>query len=126
MRIPNTKNTAYQLHHTNERRAVKLVTRNDDAAHSVAMPTKELRCAMDHHISPVFDRLTQIGRREGVIDNESRANFLSDFCARVKITDFEQWIGNSFRYQNSWFVFAGNRPQFVKITEISMDGFDIK
>src|SRR5512145_1334816 len=92
VRIPNTQHPANQLHHADKRGAVELIACNNNAAHRVAVPAQKLRRTVNYHVSAVFEWLTQIRRCKGVIDDEPRANLVSDLCTRFKIADLQKRI----------------------------------
>src|SRR5262249_7234473 len=69
---------------------------DDNPADRVAVAAEKLGQRMHHNVGAVVDRLAEIGRRKGVVDDQRDARALSDFGDCLDIGDHAAWIGDRF------------------------------
>ena len=68
------------------------------------------------------ERLLQVGRGEGVVDDEQRARLVGDLGERGDVGDAEQRVGRASRPRRSWCCRAGSRRAPASTSAIGGDG----
>ena len=84
------------------RAAAPMPGRPRRAADDVAVPAGVLRRRVHHDVGAQRDRLLQVGRGEGVVDDEERAALVGDPRERRDVGDAEQRVGRASRPRSSW------------------------
>src|SRR4029077_11860748 len=67
---------------------------DDHAADRVAVAAEEFGERVDHDVGAVVDRLAQIGRRQGVVDDEGYAGAPRDIGDRLDVGDYAARVGD--------------------------------
>ena len=75
---------------------VKLSGIHDDSAQGSSMTADELSGGMNHDVCPMFDGSDQVGRAEGVVDDERDLVLMSDISHRLNVDDIDAWISDGF------------------------------
>ena len=80
---------------------VKLAAVDHDAADARAVTSQPLGQGVADDICAVSNRLREVGRREGRVDNQRDAVIVSDLSNRFQIADFQRWVGASLSTESA-------------------------
>ena len=104
-------------------RPVKGAAIYNHAAQGGTVAANELGCRMDHHISPMLNGTDQIGRAEGIVDDQRQAMLMCNGCDGIDIRNIRIGIAQGFNVDSLGVVLNGI-PYLGKIMGIYKCGLN--
>ena len=104
-------------------RPVELATIYDDAAEGRSMAADKLGGRMHHHVGTVFDGANQVGRTEGVVDDQRDLVLVGDCCDSVDIRDVGMGVAEGLD-KDEFRVFLDGGLDALEIVGIYKRGLD--
>ena len=87
---------------------VELAGVNDDAAQRGAVAADELGGRMDNDVGTMLDRADQVGRAEGVVDDQRDAVLVGNFSDGVNVGDVGVGVAKRFNIDSAGVVLNGS------------------